>query len=79
MIEINIQRKRPRFSAAVLPLLGSNQDSPDPESGVLPVTPRGSGRCAPRLLAICYWLFIELDKPRSLGMSADLSGKANSP
>ena len=23
-----------------LPLLGSNQDSPDPESGVLPVTPR---------------------------------------
>ena len=28
--------------AAELPLLGSNQDSPDPESGVLPVTPRGS-------------------------------------
>ena len=26
---------------ASLPLLGSNQDSPDPESGVLPVTPRG--------------------------------------
>src|SRR5688572_8659889 len=25
----------------LLPLLGSNQDSPDPESGVLPVTPRG--------------------------------------
>jgi hypothetical protein len=25
-----------------LPLLGSNQDSPDPESGVLPVTPRGT-------------------------------------
>src|SRR6266540_606081 len=25
-----------------LPLLGSNQDSPDPESGVLPVTPRGN-------------------------------------
>ncbi len=25
-----------------MPLLGSNQDSPDPESGVLPVTPRGS-------------------------------------
>ena len=24
-----------------LPLLGSNQDSPDPESGVLPITPRG--------------------------------------
>ena len=29
----------PRFE---LPLLGSNQDSPDPESGVLPVTPRGT-------------------------------------
>ena len=29
-----------------LPLLGSNQDSPDPESGVLPVTPRGSERPA---------------------------------
>jgi hypothetical protein len=27
--------------ATKLPLLGSNQDSPDPESGVLPVTPRG--------------------------------------
>ena len=26
-----------------LPLLGSNQDSSDPESDVLPVTPRGSG------------------------------------
>src|SRR5207253_77913 len=26
-----------------LPLLGSNQDSPDPESGVLPITPRGRG------------------------------------
>src|SRR5690606_9198741 len=25
-----------------LPLLGSNQDSPDPESGVLPITPRGN-------------------------------------
>src|SRR5712692_4952801 len=25
-----------------LPLLGSNQDSPDPESGVLPITPRGT-------------------------------------
>ena len=25
-----------------LPLLGSNQDSPDPESGVLPVTPRAT-------------------------------------
>src|SRR3989454_129323 len=29
-------------AALELPLLGSNQDSPDPESGVLPVTPRGS-------------------------------------
>ena len=29
-------------SRVALPLLGSNQDSPDPESGVLPVTPRGS-------------------------------------
>src|SRR3989442_6527433 len=33
------QRSRQPFE---LPLLGSNQDSPDPESGVLPVTPRGS-------------------------------------
>src|SRR5437588_1857473 len=31
-----------RASRFELPLLGSNQDSPDPESGVLPVTPRGS-------------------------------------
>ena len=31
-----------------LPLLGSNQDSPDPESGVLPVTPRGSSSRSPR-------------------------------
>src|SRR5206468_12706647 len=31
-----------------LPLLGSNQDSPDPESGVLPVTPRGSDTVARR-------------------------------
>src|SRR4249919_1476479 len=29
------------LSGFKLPLLGSNQDSPDPESGVLPVTPRG--------------------------------------
>src|SRR5690606_24623253 len=35
-------RKTAALSAAVLPLLGSNQDSPDPESGVLPVTPRGT-------------------------------------
>src|SRR5437868_4603740 len=34
--------KRPRLRPLGLPLLGSNQDSPDPESGVLPVTPRGS-------------------------------------
>ena len=34
-------KKAAALSAAVLPLLGSNQDSPDPESGVLPVTPRG--------------------------------------
>ena len=31
----------PRCPSFVLPLLGSNQDSPDPESGVLPITPRG--------------------------------------
>ena len=30
-----------------LPLLGSNQDSPDPESGVLPVTPRGNRAFCP--------------------------------
>src|SRR2546430_17343619 len=30
------------LSGFELPLLGSNQDSPDPESGVLPVTPRGT-------------------------------------
>src|SRR5207249_9487313 len=35
------------ISRLELPLLGSNQDSPDPESGVLPVTPRGSD-AAPR-------------------------------
>ena len=33
---------RARRGPLQLPLLGSNQDSPDPESGVLPVTPRGS-------------------------------------
>ena len=32
----------PSLPGFELPLLGSNQDSPDPESGVLPVTPRGS-------------------------------------
>ena len=31
-----------RGQALQLPLLGSNQDSSDPESDVLPVTPRGS-------------------------------------
>src|SRR5439155_6069696 len=31
-----------RASRFELPLLGSNQDSPDPESGVLPITPRGT-------------------------------------
>jgi hypothetical protein len=35
-------KKRPVLLHLPLPLLGSNQDSPDPESGVLPVTPRGS-------------------------------------
>jgi hypothetical protein len=36
-------------SVTKLPLLGSNQDSPDPESGVLPVTPRGRVGRASRL------------------------------
>src|SRR5690606_28866373 len=40
--ETNKARRRKRRRALELPLLGSNQDSPDPESGVLPVTPRGS-------------------------------------
>ena len=31
-----------RAGAETLPLQGSNLDFPDPESGVLPVTPRGS-------------------------------------
>src|SRR5690606_3601762 len=30
------------YGSHALPLLGSNQDSPDPKSGVLPITPRGS-------------------------------------
>src|SRR5205807_6503303 len=34
-------RRRSPGGPSKLPLLGSNQDSPDPESGVLPVTPRG--------------------------------------
>src|SRR5262249_31394588 len=37
-----------RRAALELPLLGSNQDSPDPESGVLPVTPRGRDRNSSR-------------------------------
>ena len=36
------RHNRNRLQRFALPLLGSNQDSPDPESGVLPVTPRGS-------------------------------------
>src|SRR2546430_8960837 len=41
----NTRSATPRMAASrfELPLLGSNQDSPDPESGVLPVTPRGIG------------------------------------
>src|SRR5213080_1899051 len=35
-------RRRSPGGPSKLPLLGSNQDSPDPESGVLPVTPRGT-------------------------------------
>ena len=35
-----------------LPLLGSNQDSPDPESGVLPVTPRGRKAARSRELGV---------------------------
>ena len=38
-----ISQSRARWKRAFeLPLLGSNQDSSDPESDVLPVTPRGS-------------------------------------
>ncbi len=37
-----------RLTRLKLPLLGSNQDSPDPESGVLPVTPRGKKSPPPR-------------------------------
>ena len=36
------RRARPKTRPIELPLLGSNQDSSDPESDVLPVTPRGS-------------------------------------
>src|SRR5206468_6591671 len=40
----NTRSATPRIAASrfELPLLGSNQDSPDPESGVLPITPRGT-------------------------------------
>ena len=34
-----------------LPLLGSNQDSSDPESDVLPVTPRGKDLVVPQRVA----------------------------
>src|SRR3954471_23574164 len=49
-----------------LPLLGSNQDSPDPESGVLPVTPRGSlvGVCPGEPEPFDYSLSSTLDQPR---------------
>src|SRR6266496_1166499 len=40
------ETKRPQMRPLGLPLLGSNQDSPDPESGVLPITPRGKDRIA---------------------------------
>ena len=36
-------RKNAPLARSQLPLQGSNLDFPDPESGVLPVTPRGSG------------------------------------
>jgi len=42
------RQKRPQREAlwpSQLPLQVSNLDSPDPESGVLPVTPRGSPKC----------------------------------
>ena len=48
-----------------LPLLGSNQDSPDPESGVLPVTPRGSGRS--RVQTIGYSLSATPQNQPSVG------------
>ena len=40
---------RPNGLPFELPLLGSNQDSSDPESDVLPVTPRGSEPVFPAL------------------------------
>jgi hypothetical protein len=46
--EFSASKKNPRLACKqggdgwiVLPLQVSNLDSPDPESGVLPVTPRG--------------------------------------
>ena len=41
------KEKRSSRRTTVLPLLGSNQDSSDPESDVLPVTPRGSNSFDP--------------------------------
>jgi hypothetical protein len=45
-----------------LPLLGSNQDSPDPESGVLPITPRGKNPSLANVAQACREV-----KPRSCG------------
>ena len=42
LLSSQVTTKSAALSAAQLPLLGSNQDSSDPESDVLPVTPRGS-------------------------------------
>jgi hypothetical protein len=49
----NARSATPRIAASrfELPLLGSNQDSPDPESGVLPVTPRGRSHAPSRTYA----------------------------
>ncbi len=57
-----------------LPLLGSNQDSPDPESGVLPITPRGigtttasgahSGSKNPNCVVRGAWFLSVLSQPR---------------
>ncbi len=41
------RRLKPLGHPSKLPLLGSNQDSPDPESGVLPITPRGNESLVP--------------------------------
>src|SRR2546428_2088401 len=59
-----------------LPLLGSNQDSPDPESGVLPITPRGTngaeGARTPDLLGAIQAL-------SQLSYSPSRDSKVNSP